>query len=171
MEVYRSLSAANERGHHRFDWNFKKSNGADLFVEVTLTPVRLHTGTAMLAVWRDQSKKAAELALRKNSEHFQQLCAMAPVGIFFTDPRGECLYVNPKWQETAGLSLLQGLGQGWVRAIHPDERQSVLDAWSSSIELKQPFSQEIRWLRPSGEVRCTIARAMALTNSAGECTG
>jgi PAS domain S-box-containing protein len=64
------------------------------------------------------------------------LAQEAPVGIFLTDRAGQCLYVNPRWREMAGLTNEQALGQGWVQGLHPADRQKVADTWQQMVDAK-----------------------------------
>lgn len=56
---------ARERGVHRFEWTHRRLSGEEFPVEVTLTPVVLQDGPALLVVWHDLTEiKAREAALR-----------------------------------------------------------------------------------------------------------
>lgn len=56
---------AHEHGFHRFEWIHRRLSGEDFPVEVTLTPVKLKDGPALLVVWHDVTEsKAREAALR-----------------------------------------------------------------------------------------------------------
>jgi rsbT co-antagonist protein RsbR len=56
---------ARERGVHRFEWTHRRLTGIDFPVEVTLTPIELQEGPALLVVWHDLTEiKAREAALR-----------------------------------------------------------------------------------------------------------
>jgi len=39
----------------------------------------------------------AEVALRESEERFRSLAAASPIGIFFNDAEGRCLYTNARW--------------------------------------------------------------------------
>lgn len=54
-------ATARANGYHRFEWIHRRMNGEDFPVEVTLTPVTLHSGPALLVVWH-------EITAIKNSE-------------------------------------------------------------------------------------------------------
>lgn len=61
---------ARENGYHRFDWMHRRADGTDIPVEVTLTPVRLETGPALLTVWHDLTERyerEAALAAAKDA--------------------------------------------------------------------------------------------------------
>ncbi len=55
---------ARREGYHRFDWVHRKRDGVDFPVEVTLNPVTLRSGPALLVVWHDlTARREAERAL------------------------------------------------------------------------------------------------------------
>jgi len=57
-------ATARKNGYHRFEWTHRRMNGEDFPVEVTLTPVVLHSGPALLVVWHeitDVKRTEAEL--------------------------------------------------------------------------------------------------------------
>jgi len=54
-----------EHGYHRFEWVHRRMTGEDFPVEVTLTPVELSTGPALLVVWHELTEtKRREAELR-----------------------------------------------------------------------------------------------------------
>jgi PAS domain S-box-containing protein len=56
-------------GHHRFEWTHRRDDGSEFQVEVTLTPLKLHGRSVLLAVWHDiTERKAVEAALRVAKE-------------------------------------------------------------------------------------------------------
>jgi diguanylate cyclase (GGDEF)-like protein/PAS domain S-box-containing protein/putative nucleotidyltransferase with HDIG domain len=97
-------------------------------------------------------RERAEEALRESEERFRSLSASAPIGIFLTGPRGNCIYANPRLQAIAGLTLEESLGDGWTKVIHPDDRQAVMDEVSKTARQGRDFSREFRILTPEGEL-------------------
>lgn len=65
---------ARERGFHRFRWTHRRMNGEDFPVEVTLKPVELRSGPALVVTWHDLSERSAqEAALRRQDEVIRRL--------------------------------------------------------------------------------------------------
>jgi PAS domain S-box-containing protein len=116
-------------------------------------------------------RKKAEEALRESQALFQKLAQVSPVGIFRTDAEGNCIYVNKRWQEIAGMSMAQAIGFGWSSAIHPEDRDHVTAEWYASAQRKTPFLLEYRFQRPEGVTTWVIGQATAETDSNGHVTG
>ena len=112
--------------------------------------------------------RTSELA--RSEGRFRTLSESSPVGIFQTDPDGRCLYTNARWQALAGMSLAQGLGDGWSRAIHPEDRARVLDAWLACARDGREFDEELRFVTPAGETRWVRSRSTSVRDAAGRIT-
>jgi PAS domain S-box-containing protein len=91
---------------------------------------------------------------------FEILARVAPVGLFRTDARGHCVYVNDRWSEITGLTAEQARGAGWAETLHPEDRARVFDQWYRATEAGAEFVADYRFLQPSGEVRWVVGRAL-----------
>ena len=109
--------------------------------------------------------------LQASEGRFRSLSTSSPVGIFHTDAEGRCLYTNTRWQEIAGLSLDESLGDGWSRPIHPEDKQFISEEWSRCAGEGRPFSQEFRFLTPHEDVRWVHGRSNPLYSNDGEVIG
>ncbi len=124
------------------------------------------------------ARAAAELermrsdqALRESEEHYRVLIRLAPVGIFRTDAQGNCTYVNQRWCDIAGIGPEQAYGEGWVRAIHPDDRKYIFERWYATAKSNLPFREECRMQRPDGVTTWVLAQASAERAANGGVTG
>jgi PAS domain S-box-containing protein len=122
--------------------------------------------TALIAYTRPLQRRLEESERRSTAR-----IAAAPVGVYETNVAGHCIYVNDRWCELAGISRDDALGDGWNRALHPDDAQKVYAAWQEFVARRVPFNLEYRFLLPSGEVHWLAGQAVALTDAAGEITG
>ncbi|MCC3466680.1 MAG: PAS domain S-box protein [Microcoleus sp. PH2017_06_SFM_O_A] len=82
---------------------------------------------------------------RETEARYQTLTEASPVGIFYADAIGDCLYVNERWCQISGMGCDEALGKGWFQGIHPDDRQRVFDQWYSAAAEKLPFKSEYRF--------------------------
>jgi PAS domain S-box-containing protein len=109
--------------------------------------------------------------LQQREELFRVLVTSAPVGIFQTNAQGDCLYVNQRWQEMTGLTLQQALGQRWVEALYPSDRDLILAEWSEATQTKQEFNLEYRLITPQGKITWVAGKAVPLYGETGEISG
>lgn len=116
-------------------------------------------------------RKIAEAALKQSDRKYYTLTKVAPVGIFHADAVGECLYVNERWCEISGLSLEESVGEGWVKALHPSDRQRIFQQWYQAVSENLPFRSEFRLQRGDGEISWVFAQAIAETGNNGEIIG
>ena len=72
-------------------------------------------------------RKIAETALQESEERFRSLSELSPIGIYETDADGRWVYSNARWQEIAGLSESESLGDGWTSAIDPRDKGGTCD--------------------------------------------
>lgn len=115
--------------------------------------------------------RSAEKALRQSESHFRVLVTQAPVGIFQADEVGNYLFVNPRWKSLTGLSLSEAQGQGWTRALHPEDRHRVLREWQRATRENREFALEYRFQTPEGDVKWVFGRALAIYDDTGLITG
>lgn len=110
-------------------------------------------------------------AMQASEERFRLLSAASPVGIFQTDTAGRCVYSNARWQQVSGLTAAESLGDGWMRAVLPEDRAAVLLDWSTAARAAQVVSREYRLLTPSNELRWVHSSVSALHDSGGAVVG
>ena len=139
-------------------------------VSATLMPF---DGHAHLLSWtRDVTEqRRAEEALKESEARFRTLAESSPIGIYRTDPAGRCTYTNPRFQETAGLTLEQTLDEGWSSALHPDDRDAVSREWDRSALEGREFDMEFRMRTPQGTVNWVRSHATAIRSPSGAALG
>ncbi|MEH1820681.1 MAG: PAS domain S-box protein [Nostoc sp.] len=116
-------------------------------------------------------RKQAELALQASERRYLNLAELSPVGIFHTDPSGDCKYVNSRWCQLAGLSFKEAMDMGWKRALHPEDRDWVFLNWQRATQSQTPFLMECRFQRPDGKVHWLICLAIVETDTSGNVIG
>jgi PAS domain S-box-containing protein len=150
----------------------RRRDGSSVTTEVSVSRIMLKDRPQFLLAMRDISgRKEMERALRESEERFRMLSESSPVGVFHLDPDGCCLYTNQRWQEIAGLTAAESLGQGWTRVDHPEDQKNACAAWHRSVVIGCDFKHEFRLLTPRGEVRWVLARTAALHSPEGVVTG
>jgi PAS domain S-box-containing protein len=111
----------------------------------------------------------AEEGLSVSEKRFEILCNHAPIGIYETDAEGFCVYTNPRWSEISGLTAVQSLGHGWMKVVHPSDRDTVFEGWQGVIS--RGASWEYRLITSQGQLRWIRALGVPIYSPRGDLTG
>jgi PAS domain S-box-containing protein len=68
-------------------------------------------------------------------------------------PDGRLEYVGRRWLDYTGLSVETASGDGWTRAVHPDDLPALLMAWKGIIASRRTGGVEARLRRHDGVYR------------------
>jgi PAS domain S-box-containing protein len=101
-------------------------------------------------------RREASAALRESEARFRNMADNAPVMVWMTDASGACTFLSQSWYAFTGQSQSSGLGEGWIEALHPDDRLAVLEDYLASGSLGEPLRAEYRLRRHDGEYRWVL---------------
>ncbi|MFH1196124.1 MAG: PAS domain S-box protein [bacterium] len=141
------------------NWKWISTRGKLVECDSNNKPLRI-TGT----ISDITERKIADNALRESEERYQTLANTSPVGIFRADAQGNTIYVNPKWCEISGLSEIEGMGNKWIKAIHPDDLEYATKSWQKAFSEKKISISEYRFLRADGKITWVYGQANPLFN-------
>lgn len=99
-------------------------------------------------------------SLKKSEQRYQALAEVSPVGIFNTNAAGECIYVNERYSEIAGLPQSRFYGTGWGDMLHPDDRERVINKWVECVEAGVPYVGENRIVSADGRIVWVYVQAV-----------
>ncbi|MDQ2098304.1 MAG: PAS domain S-box protein, partial [Tychonema bourrellyi B0820] len=116
-------------------------------------------------------RKRTEVRLQESEERYATLVEVSPVGIFRTDPGGNCIYVNDRWCQISGLTPKAAIGEGWRQGLHPEDRDSIALEWQQSAQQNRPFRLEYRFQRPDGAVAWVYGQSVAELDADGQVVG
>ncbi|MEG4627152.1 EAL domain-containing protein [Microcoleus sp. w1-18aA5] len=123
-------------------------NGRVVWFRDQATAVRDEASKSVIlqgAMFDITETKVAASALLESEYRYYTLAKILPVGIFRADAAGDCLYVNERFLEMAGLTAPKALGEGWAQSLHPEDRERVLSQWYRAVIDKLPCKLEYRF--------------------------
>jgi len=109
--------------------------------------------------------------LATSERTFAAFADVSPVGIFRTDAEGRCQYVNARWTKIAGMPRDEAMGDGWLAAVHEDDRAHVLDQWSAATQAGLPFRAEYRFKDSAGWITWVIGQSQEIRHPDGTVAG
>jgi PAS domain S-box-containing protein len=130
-------------------------------------PITRLTGIAMDI----SDRKAVEQALAASEQRYKTLAATVPVAIYRYDTNGQCIYVNPYWSKMTGRPQSEALGNGWIRAIHPDDRDRLQKEAEYNLQRSQAVEVEGRHLRTDGSVNWFYSQMLPELGPDGQLIG
>ncbi len=113
----------------------------------------------------------ADELLRRQDDVFRVLADGSPAGIYLTDASGDCIYVNRRWREMAGLAPDEVGGRGWVKGIHPEDRAMVAERWYGMVSSGGEWGLEYRMQTPNGRTTWVYGQAAAIHDADGQLVG
>ncbi len=110
------------------------------------------------AVMRDlRPELQAKKALADSEQLLQDITAAAPTALWMSDETGAITYVNKTWIEWTGIDFDHNLGEGWMQALHPDDREYTSTKFIQAMDQKSIFDAEFRIFHPDGSLHFCIA--------------
>ena len=105
--------------------------------------------------------------LRASEERFRAAAEAVGDIIWTNSAEGEMRGSQPDWGRYTGQSEQDYTGHGWAEALHPDDRQPTIEAWSAAVAGRRIFKFEHRVRRHDGVFRVFDCRAVPVRGAAG----
>lgn len=105
-------------------------------------------------IWNDITlTRVAERRLALSEARFRELANGTPAAGWLSRADGKLEFINQAMVEALGRPRRELLGEGWMDAIHPDDRPRLLAARADARRHHSSVHFEGRFLRPDGTVR------------------
>ena len=125
-------------------------------------------GTVAERCWESMERARAVRELRLSEERYRSLVAASSSIVWTIDPGGRFVEPQPLWEAYTGQTWEEHRGFGWMRALHPDDRDRVGGIWERARDGRSPYESEGRLFHaPSGTYRYFVARATPLLDASG----
>jgi PAS domain S-box-containing protein len=119
------------------------------------------TGVVLIADDITDRQHSAE-AVRRSEARYRSLVRAGAQVVWVTTPAGEVAEDSPEWRWITGQSLEEYLGNGWLDAIHPEDRERVEHAWRECVRAGRVFDNRYRVRTKAGAYRHYDVRAVPI---------
>ena len=98
----------------------------------------------ILTIIDHTSQKMAQEIIKQSESRFKDLANTAPVMIWIADVEGLFSFVNKIWLDYTGGKVGNQIGMNWIRNVHPEDIQLLLNNYQKAIGDQQAFTFEFR---------------------------
>jgi PAS domain S-box-containing protein len=113
-------------------------------------------------------RKHAEDKLRDSERSLRQLTETIPQMLWSAQADGTVDYCNRRVLDYTGLAAEQVHRAGWMNAVHPEDIESMAQAWRLAVSTGEPFQYEFRFLRSADQAyRWCVSSALPLQDHEG----
>ena len=108
-----------------------------------------------------------ESLLQTSERRYHSLLGSLSRLMWATDPQGAVTDASA-WSAFTGQAEEAVRGEGWLSAVHPEDREHVAALWRDSLQQREPYEDEFRVLRHDGAYRTLSCRCVPILSSRGE---
>ncbi|HVF87711.1 MAG TPA: PAS domain S-box protein [Pyrinomonadaceae bacterium] len=105
-------------------------------------------------------------ALRKSEQRYRSLVAATSQVVWTTDAEGRVVDM-PQWRALTGQSVDDVRGWGWLKAVHPEDRERTRVVWSEAVGTRGLYQTEYRIRGADGSYRHYAARGVPVIEPDG----
>ncbi|GAB4477379.1 MAG: hypothetical protein OHK0044_23780 [Burkholderiaceae bacterium] len=91
---------------------------------------------------QDAQIRLSETLAAREAFH-RSLSENSPLAVFVADEGGDWTYVNRRLEQLFGRRFESLAGDGWLQAVHPEDRRRVAQEWTAALRGNRPL--EGRW--------------------------
>jgi len=151
----------------------RRKNGELYWVEATIVPYPDARGKPRqyVSIRTDVTAlKHIEAALRNSEERLRRSQIFANIGTWDLNIRSGELYWSERIAPLFGYPTgeLETSYANFLAAVHPDDRQAVIDAVAASLASNRPYEIEHRVVWPDGTVRWLLERGAVTRDAHGD---
>ena len=140
------------------------------FVKLVYEPLREADGTisGVMALAHEITEQVMARKKVEESEKRFEAAILAVEGIIWTsNAQGEMIGKQPGWAKLTGQHFEEYQGYGWAKAIHPDDAQPTLSAWTDAVNNQRTFEFEHRVKTKQNDWRLFSVKAVPAFDKTG----
>ncbi|TFG47533.1 MAG: PAS domain S-box protein, partial [Candidatus Brocadiia bacterium] len=105
--------------------------------------------------------------LKESEQRYRSLTVATTQIVWTADAKGRVGDDIPSWRNFTGQSVEAVKGQGWIEALHPDDRKPAMKIWSQAVRNHSFYQTEYRLRRNDGKYRYMAVRGVPVQEEDG----
>ncbi len=153
--------------------NYRK-DGTSFWNELTISPIydKQNQLSHYVGIQRDISEhKLMKDNLVESEKRFRELSDVTPALIWQADVHKNLFWFNKSWLKFTGRSYFIEQGTGWVKGIHPQDRDAFMSNYNRLFDRREHFHIEFRLQRADGKYRWLDGHYVPQQSADGEFIG
>jgi PAS domain S-box-containing protein len=150
---------------HQWEWIGPDGRNYDIydypFSDVDGSPLIMEIGVDVTA------HKQAQKSLQTSEERYRSLTVATTQVVWTAAANGEVVGDLPSWREFTGQTVEEIQGWGWIKSLHPDDRERTAEIWSEAVRSRSLYETEYRMRRLDGEYRYVSVRGVPVLEQDG----
>lgn len=163
-DYWQSIIATGESG--KIEARLQQFDGSYRWFLFWASPLRDESGS--IIKWYGTNtdiddRKHAEEAVQERELNLREITETIPEMLWSATPDGAVDYCNGRLLNYSGLLAEEVMHYGWTRLLHPDDVDSAVEAWKSSIQTGNPYRVEVRTFHAADQTyRWCVTSALPL---------
>ena len=115
-----------------------------------------------------RERQKTEDSLRLSEQRYRTLVEATASVVWTTDAAGRFVARQPSFEEFTGMTWEEYEGDGWIKAIHEDDREGIAARWATALAACEPYEATGRmWCAQAQAYHHFIARGAPVLNDDG----
>ncbi len=151
-----NLHIRQNRLPYRGVFSWLRPDGRENVIEYTAVPVQLGERPITIGIDRDiTERKRVEDALHQAEEKYRTLVEQVPMITYEAELGGRSRYISPQIEAFTGFTAAEWLADPdlWLKQVHPQDRQRVLDANEAAVLNNEKYVSEYRLFTKDGRLK------------------
>jgi len=159
--VYNRIYQAIDRGEKNWtdDYRFLRADGTYAYIiDRGYTIFKDGKAVRMVGSMLDATLQVQLRKAREESESLlHTITSASPTALWMADEQGKLVYANQKWIDWSRDKMAEDILDDWIKVIHPEDRENVLEAYNKAYDEKTLYEVDYRLLFKDRSVRWVTA--------------
>jgi PAS domain S-box-containing protein len=143
--------------------------GAALWFRLAFLGLASFTIVALTAARQSRHEQTAsqqELLRRRSEQRYRSLVEATSAIVWRVTPDGRFAERQPAWEHYTGQPWPEYAGHGWLRSVHPEDRERFVAAWLAARADRRVDETDCRlWNHATNAYRFVVARGVPIVDA------